>query len=53
MVDFFKFKKEVNFLHSTALMAVKFTAEISDTETIFLDPAAKAQHSTKNEKKLS
>ena len=34
---------------------MKFTAEISDTETIFLDPvvSTKAQHSTKNEKKLS
>ena len=38
MVDFFKFKKEVNFLHPTALMAIKFTAEKSDTETTFLDP---------------
>ena len=49
MVDFFKFKKEVNFLHSTALMAIKFTAEISDTETTFSDPAV-YKSTTFNEK---
>ena len=38
MVDFFKFTDQVNLLHPTALLAIKFTAEISDTETIFLDP---------------
>ena len=38
MVDFFKFTEQVHLLHSTALLAMKFTAEISDTETIFLDP---------------
>ena len=36
-------------LHPTALLAMKFTAEISDTETIFLDPAA-YQGTTFNEK---
>ena len=30
--------EQVHLLHSTALPAMKFTAEISDTETIFLDP---------------
>ena len=34
MVDFFKFKEQVNLLHPTALLAVKFMTEISDTETI-------------------
>ena len=60
MVDFFKFTEQVNLeqvnlLHPTALLAMTFTTEISDTETIFLDPVVytKAQHSTKNEKKLS
>ena len=38
MVDFFKFTEQVNLLHPTALLAMKFTAEIPDTETIFLDP---------------
>ena len=38
MVDFFKFTDQVNLLHPTALLAIKLTAEISDTETIFLDP---------------
>ena len=36
MVDFFKFPKQVNLLHPTAVLAMKFTAEISDTETVFL-----------------
>ena len=36
MVDFFKFTEQVNLLHPTALLAMKFTTEISDTETIFL-----------------
>ena len=36
IVDFFKFPKQVNLLHPTAVLAMKFTAEISDTETIFL-----------------
>ena len=59
MVDFFKFTEQVNLLlilHPTALLAMKFTAEISDTETIFLDPVVyqgTTEHSTKNEKKLS
>ena len=38
MVDFFKFTEQVNLLHPTALLAMKFTPEISDTEKIFLDP---------------
>ena len=41
MVDFFKFTEQVNLLHptaQTALLAMKFTAEIYDNETIFLDP---------------
>ena len=38
MVDFFKFREQVNVLHPTALLAMKFTTEISDTETTFLDP---------------
>ena len=38
MVVFFKFTEQVNLLHLTALLAMKFTTEISDTETIFLDP---------------
>ena len=38
MVDFFKFTEQVNLLHPTALLAMKFTAETSDNETIFLDP---------------
>ena len=50
MVDFFKLKKEVNFLHPTALMAIKFTAEISDTETTFLDPVVYKGTITFNEK---
>ena len=33
MVDFFKSTEQVNLLHP-----MKFTPEISDTETIFLDP---------------
>ena len=54
MVDFFKFTEQLNLLHPTALLAMKFTAEVSDTETIFLNRLyTKAQHSTKNEKKLS
>ena len=38
MVDFFKFTEQVNLLHPTALLALKFTVEIYDNETIFLDP---------------
>ena len=34
MVDFFKCTKQVNLLHPTALLAMEFTTEISDTETI-------------------
>ena len=49
MVDFFKFTDQVNLLHPTALLAIKFTAEISDTETIFLDPVV-YQGTTFNEK---
>ena len=37
MVVFFKFTEQVNLLHLTALLAMKFTTEISDTETILLD----------------
>ena len=37
MVDFFKFTEHVNLLYSTAQLAMKFTAKISDTKTIFLD----------------
>ena len=33
MVDFFKFTEQVNLLHPTALLAMKFTPEICDTET--------------------
>ena len=39
MVDFFKFTEQVNLLHPTALLAMKFTPGICDTETIFLYPA--------------
>ena len=57
MVDFFKFTEQVNLLqYPTALLAMKFTVAISDTETIFLDPVVyqgTTEHSTKNEKKLS
>ena len=49
MVDFFKFTEQVNLLQTTALLAMKFTAEISDTETIFLDPVV-YQGTTFNEK---
>ena len=50
MVDFFKFTAEqVNLLHPTALLAMKFKTEISDTETIFLDPVG-YQGTTFNEK---
>ena len=40
MVDLFKFTEQVNLLHPTALalLAMKLTTEISDTETTFLDP---------------
>ena len=40
MVDLFKFTEQVNLLHpnALALLAMKFTTEISDTETTFLDP---------------
>ena len=49
MVDFFKFTEQLNLLHPTALLAMKFMAEVSDTETIFLNRL----YTTKNEKKLS
>ena len=49
MVDFFKFTDQVNLFHPTALLAMKFTTEISDTETIFLDPVG-YQGTTFNEK---
>ena len=49
MVDFFKFTEQVNLLHPTALLVMKFTAEIPDTETIFLDPVV-YQGTTFNEK---
>ena len=49
MVDFFKFTEQVNLLDPTALLPMKFTAEISDTETIFLDPVVN-QGTTFNEK---
>ena len=49
MLDFFKFTEQVNLLHPTAVLAMKFTAEISDTETIFLDPVV-YQVTTFNEK---
>ena len=49
MVDFFKFTEQVNLLHPTALLAMKFTTEISDTETVFLDPVG-YQGTTLNEK---
>ena len=50
MVDFFKFTAEqVNLLHPTALLAMKFKTEISDTETILLDPVG-YQGTTFNEK---
>ena len=34
MVDFFKCTEQVNLLDPTALLAMEFTTEISDTETI-------------------
>ena len=49
MVDFFKFREQVNVRHPTALLAMKFTTEISDRETIFLDPVG-YQGTTFNEK---
>ena len=49
MVDFFKFTEQVNLLHPTALLAMKFTAEICDTKTIFLDTVVH-QGTTFNEK---
>ena len=49
MIDFFKFTEQVNLLHPIALLAMKFTAEICDTETIFLDPVV-CQGTTLNEK---
>ena len=49
MVDFFQFTEQVDLLHPTALLAMKFTPEISDTETIFLDPVVN-QGTTFNEK---
>ena len=52
MVDFFKFTEQVNLLlilHPTAPLAMKFTTEISDTETIVLDPVV-YQGTTFNEK---
>ena len=49
MVDFFKFTEQVNLLHPTALLAMKVTPEICDTETIFLDPVV-YQGTTFNEK---
>ena len=51
MVDLFKFTEQVNLLHPTALalLAMKFTTEISDTETTFLDPVG-YQGTTFNEK---
>ena len=49
MVDFFKFTEQVNLLHPTALLAMKFTPEICDTETIFLYPVV-YQGTTFNEK---
>ena len=60
MVDFFKFTEQVNLLHFTPLhataflLAMKFTAEISETKTIVLDTVVyQGPNSTKNEKKLS
>ena len=49
MVDFFKFTEQVNLLHPTALLALKLTAEISDTRTIFFDTVV-YQGTTLNEK---
>ena len=49
MVDFFKFTEQVNLLHPTSLLAMKFTPEICDTETIFLYPVV-YQGTTFNEK---
>ena len=49
MVDFFKLTEQVNLLHPTALLAMKLTAEISDTKTIFLDTVV-YQGTTFNEK---
>ena len=49
MVDFFKFTEQLNLLHPTALPAMKFTAEVSDAETIFLNPVV-YQGTTFNEK---
>ena len=49
MIDFFKFTGQVNLLHPTTLLAMKFTAVISDTEIIFLDLVV-YQGTTFNEK---
>ena len=49
MVDFFKFTEQLNLLHPTALLAMKFTAEVPDTEAIFLNPVV-YQGTTFNEK---
>ena len=50
MVDFsVKLTKLVNLLHPTTLLAMKFTAQMSDTETIFLDLVV-YQGTTFNEK---
>ena len=49
MVDFFKFTGQSNLLHPTAVLAMKFTAEVPDTETIFLNPVV-TQGTTFNEK---
>ena len=49
MVDFFKFTEQVNLLHPTALLAMKLTAEISDTKTIFFETVV-YQGTTFNEK---
>ena len=49
MIDFFKFTDQVNLLHPTALLAIKLTAEIYDTKTIFLDQVV-YQGTTFNEK---
>ena len=38
MVDFFKFTEQVNLLHPTALLAMKFTTEITDTEDNLFRP---------------
>ena len=49
MVDFFKFTEQVNLLHPTALLAMKFTPEISDTRHNIQRKMRKSYHWRKDE----